>query len=68
LAQQQAFVDQLRKQKAALEAREGPSLAQRARHGRLENVLRAKLAAREDAAAGLAPTEYDLGNARVAQF
>ena len=68
LAQQQAFVDQLRKQKAALELCEGPSLEQRERHGRLKKILHAKLAARDDAATGLTPTEYDFGNARIAQF
>jgi intraflagellar transport protein 81 len=71
LAQQQAFSDQLRKQRATIEKHEGPNMKQRAVYADLEKLLAFKLKIVEDDTAGqmgFASTEYDLGNARVAQF
>lgn len=71
LAQQQAFSDQLRKQRAHIEKHEGPSMKQRASYADMEKLLAFKLKILEDDSAGqmgFASTEYDLGNARVAQF
>ncbi|KAJ1452479.1 intraflagellar transport protein 81 [Pelagophyceae sp. CCMP2097] len=70
LSQQQAFSDQLRKQRAGIEKHEGPSLKQRAAYANVEKLLRCKLdlVDQQSATIGMTATEFDMGNARVATF
>ena len=72
LSQQQAFSEQLRKQRSHIEKHEGPSMTQRAAFNDLEKLLKCKIKlVEQDANAGVigyASAEFDIGNARVAQF
>lgn len=71
LTQQQAFSEQLRKQRAQLEKHEGPSMKQRLIYTDVEKLLACKhnlTTAGDITQIGFASTEYDMGNARVATF